>query len=348
MRVAKVVSLTDDSDVHVQCTLGQSSTINVEYLPCVATFDSYENDEGETIRYLASVEYHGSNGRQKGSSLASFFDEEDGIDDSHPTFPGVAAVAIGAGIETPEDASMIETFVRTLQGERSEKQRPTIVQYVKPNPEYSSMTEENEAYKSLDLDAKQEASRRRTIGPGKMMKFASNLAKSVVDLTCSQKQRIHTVDDDVHDEHAGECIPEEEEFPNESKEDLMRNIDPKKVRFACRKCRTILFGHDDLFDHVPSRHSFSRRHASASSRCESLFLSGSLGWMGYVNAPEGKFDCPKCESKLGHWKWSGAQCSCGTWVTPAIQVPLSKVDRVDPFKEGPPPGGILSPTVLLS
>lgn len=26
----------------------------------------------------------------------------------------------------------------------------------------------------------------------------------------------------------------------------------------------------------------------------------------------------------------GAQCSCGTWLTPAIQVPLSKVDIVNP------------------
>lgn len=44
---------------------------------------------------------------------------------------------------------------------------------------------------------------------------------------------------------------------------------------------------------------------------------------------EGKLTCPnaKCGGRLGSFNWSGSQCSCGSWVVPAIQVVASKVDR---------------------
>ena len=44
---------------------------------------------------------------------------------------------------------------------------------------------------------------------------------------------------------------------------------------------------------------------------------------------EGKLICPnaKCGGRLGNFNWSGSQCSCGSWVVPAIQVVASKVDR---------------------
>ncbi|KAJ3340494.1 hypothetical protein HDU93_006962 [Gonapodya sp. JEL0774] len=43
---------------------------------------------------------------------------------------------------------------------------------------------------------------------------------------------------------------------------------------------------------------------------------------------DGRIDCPnpRCAAKLGHWTWSGAQCSCGTWVTPGFAVQKAKVD----------------------
>lgn len=62
---------------------------------------------------------------------------------------------------------------------------------------------------------------------------------------------------------------------------------------------------------------------------------------------DGKFSCPsaKCRSKvmhalcvncagvrltalalqIGSWNWAGSQCSCGQWVAPAMQFPMSKV-----------------------
>lgn len=44
---------------------------------------------------------------------------------------------------------------------------------------------------------------------------------------------------------------------------------------------------------------------------------------------EGKLICPnaKCGARLGNFNWSGSQCSCGSWVVPAIQVVARKVDR---------------------
>jgi dual specificity phosphatase 12 len=58
-----------------------------------------------------------------------------------------------------------------------------------------------------------------------------------------------------------------------------------------------------------------------------------LEWMGddiKNGYPEGKFHCPTCNAKVGNWIWSGTQCSCGTWVVPAIQIPKGKVDVLTP------------------
>ena len=46
-----------------------------------------------------------------------------------------------------------------------------------------------------------------------------------------------------------------------------------------------------------------------------------------LTTDEGKVGCPKCNTRLGTFEWSGMQCSCGAWVAPAIQVVKSKVDE---------------------
>lgn len=347
-RVAKVVALMDGeaTKVHVQQD-NEPCTVHVEYLPCVAVFDSYESEQGETIRYLASVEYHGPDGKQKGSSLAPFIDtqdDEDVDDDSKfPTFPGISAVAIGCGIEAQEDVAMIEKLVKSLSGLNIDKGRSILVQCVTPNPEYASMKEENEAYRALDADTKEEVTRLKVIGPGKMVKFASGLAKTVVDLACSLKDGQPLIDTDRPEDDPSRIMPQIA-VASEREEQKPHEIDPTMVRYACRKCRMILFGRDDLEVHVPSQHTFARRNAHGTARCESFFLTRGLDWMGDIGAVEGKFSCPKCDAKVGSWNWSGSQCSCGTWITPAIQLPSSRVDRVAPY-EWPLPGIILGPTL---
>eukprot|EP01052_Picozoa_sp_SAG31_P068706 SAG31_NODE_27515_length_425_cov_0.496933_1_plen_85_part_10 len=45
---------------------------------------------------------------------------------------------------------------------------------------------------------------------------------------------------------------------------------------------------------------------------------------------KGKLNCP-CGAKLGSYNWSGAQCSCGAWVSPAFQINTVRVDEVTVF-----------------
>ena len=42
----------------------------------------------------------------------------------------------------------------------------------------------------------------------------------------------------------------------------------------------------------------------------------------------GIIKCKKCSLKLGEFFDKGTQCSCGSWVVPAVQIVKSKVDKV--------------------
>jgi hypothetical protein len=125
-------------------------------------------------------------------------------------------------------------------------------------------------------------------------------------------------------------------------------IDTSLPIFACRICRTPLLDQSHLAEgHVQNLHSFRRSVAGANPKalqrhpCQSLFCDESvLQWLSSSSSSasssyttlvlEGRLSCFKCSNKLGHWKWTGSQCSCGTWVVPAIQIPLSKVDIILP------------------
>ncbi|KAG5519395.1 hypothetical protein PMAC_002022 [Pneumocystis sp. 'macacae'] len=43
---------------------------------------------------------------------------------------------------------------------------------------------------------------------------------------------------------------------------------------------------------------------------------------------EGKFTCPKCNSRIGKYAWQGMTCSCKKWITPALSVQKGKIDIV--------------------
>jgi dual specificity phosphatase 12 len=119
---------------------------------------------------------------------------------------------------------------------------------------------------------------------------------------------------------------------------------PHTTRFACKICRTILFHDCDIEDppHTKSKHSFSSRKTKSGSNvnlsrddeCQNIFLADSLDWMGPITeSHEGKLSCPKCNGKLGMYKWHGTQCSCGTWVVPAIMIHKSRVDVISPLEQ---------------
>jgi len=66
------------------------------------------------------------------------------------------------------------------------------------------------------------------------------------------------------------------------------------------------------------------KHAQAAS-CSSWFLQSEVTTL--LEQVEGKVACPKCATRIGSYNWSGMQCSCGAWVTPAVQVVKSKDDE---------------------
>lgn len=106
--------------------------------------------------------------------------------------------------------------------------------------------------------------------------------------------------------------------------------------FRCKKCRKPLFQQCNINPHDVDETKCFRSHAQKvtvlkqnnSIQCSSYFLEP-IKWMedsivGHLN---GKLECPHCNFKLGRFNWSGARCSCGMWITPALQVHASNVDK---------------------
>jgi dual specificity phosphatase 12 len=314
--------------------------VRIEYLPCIAKFSSYTNELNVNVRYLESVEYfpHDENGELAStpSSLLPFFDDvtEYRVDSR---FPLIAGVAIGSGIEGLDDTTLIDSFIQTMLSGNNNPIHPKI-KAINPNPGFSSMRDELTAYKNLSPQEKDEANRHHTMGPEKMVSFVIDFASELILEALNQnQQQSETLLDDI-------LTPQINDVDTKAKADPSHFIDPTKERYFCRICRTSLFGEEDLQDppHEASRHQFSHRkiqHGVVSTslnsgRCQSYFLRDSLEWMGNDicnGVSEGKFNCPNCAAKIGTWIWSGTQCSCGTWVVPAIQIPKSKVDVVKPI-----------------
>jgi hypothetical protein len=74
----------------------------------------------------------------------------------------------------------------------------------------------------------------------------------------------------------------------------------------------------------------TKERSSKSRSCTSYFIQEALQWMKAASEDiEGKLVCPhgRCGQRLGMIRWAGGQCSCGTWVTPAIQLNKSAVDE---------------------
>jgi len=354
-RVAKVLSLLSDlnrsQELHHRASTERPVQVNIEFLACVATFGSYEGEDGKEIRYLIKAEYHGPDGKTiRGSSLAPFFDasEDTCLDDAthdeatRQRDTGISAVLIGCGIDADDDKTMVEKFIQTLTSSGSSM---VVVECVQPGDCYGSMEEENDAFRCLDADEKAEASRRGIMGPGKMALFVRNFVSGMIQKKVEKENVCHeSLENEspesvaiIH-EGVGHSVSSPLSKPEGENEKVLLpsvDTDPEKIRFACRKCRFILFGEDDTTTHIKSNHSFSRRKSGSNTdakKCSSVFLSSGLDWMGDMSAFEGRLDCPKCGSKVGQWNWGGTQCSCGSWITPAIYFPMSKVDLKRPIQ----------------
>lgn len=107
--------------------------------------------------------------------------------------------------------------------------------------------------------------------------------------------------------------------------------------YRCKKCRRVVALKDNVLEHRPGegetsfdwnkRRSISSFYRSEDIECSSLFVEP-LRWMKTVEegAVEGKLQCAHCDARLGYFNWSGIQCSCGSWITPAFQLHKSRVD----------------------
>ncbi|KAI5068020.1 hypothetical protein GOP47_0016365 [Adiantum capillus-veneris] len=105
--------------------------------------------------------------------------------------------------------------------------------------------------------------------------------------------------------------------------------------YRCKKCRRIVACQDNVLTHeregghIPVR----KKERSAlgdetrAVNCTSVFVEP-MQWMTAVQEGDvsGKLSCASCSARLGSFNWSGAQCSCGTWVVPAFQLHKSRMD----------------------
>jgi len=323
-RLNKILSLVNEKrTTHLEDQTSRHETSSIAktsatLIPCLASMGAYEDENKKMIRYLSNVVYH------DGTSMTKYFDDESFRE-------GLRKVLLIGYEWHDDDTEKIGAYFKANQLE-------VEIECVTPNPEFESLHEEMEAYKNLAEERKEECLSDGLMGPGKMAKWVLEAVKrieneqsevveeqeeeteSIPDAVELLQQPVETVDDRIP--------PEEEHEP----------ADPERPRYACRICRTILFGENHLApDHRQNLHSFKKKSKSTMAvACQSLFCSESvLAWLSSPSehdddGMEGRLACPKCHTKIGHWRWAGAQCSCGTWVTPAIQIPLSKVDILPP------------------
>ena len=108
-------------------------------------------------------------------------------------------------------------------------------------------------------------------------------------------------------------------------EETKKTLDPK-INAFCKKCRLGLFSTPaDLVQHTSKPKEFTGNHQKSSPLiCTSIFTY-QKPWMNIKeNTNTGCISCPKCNTTLGAYAWSGTQCSCGSWVCPAFQIHKKK------------------------
>ncbi|KAH9606330.1 hypothetical protein KSS87_005327 [Heliosperma pusillum] len=109
------------------------------------------------------------------------------------------------------------------------------------------------------------------------------------------------------------------------------------VAYRCKKCRRVVALQENIVDHIPGegmtafqwhkRNGGNSFNKSDDFGCSSIFVEP-LKWMKTVEEGgiEGKLSCAHCDARLGYFNWSGSQCNCGSWITPAFQLHKSRMD----------------------
>lgn len=130
-------------------------------------------------------------------------------------------------------------------------------------------------------------------------------------------------------------LPQEVESPRP--EGLPDANENSNVAYRCKKCRRVVAVQNNIVDHSPGEGMTAfqwhkRRGGNTFDKpddfgCSSIFVEP-LKWMKEVEegAIEGKLLCIHCDARLGYFNWSGIQCNCGSWITPAFQLHKSRMD----------------------
>lgn len=172
-----------------------------------------------------------------------------------------------------------------------------------------------------------------TLHPGLKKKKAEEPVQQQPSAEETEKEKIAKVEET--EPQAAPSDPIASQSTEESAEGAnMQEIVTHKSVFSCRMCRKPLFFAEHIMPHQVAQHDFAHHKRDKGNlvsadlvTCNSHFLQEPLQWMGNVDDNEGKISCFKCQSRVGFWKWDGQQCSCGTWVTPAIQIAKNRVDE---------------------
>ena len=318
-RLNKILSLVQEKrsmekEQDASLDVQPAAKLLVTLVPCLASMGFYEDENNNVVRYLSNVVCH------DGSPMTKYFDDE--------SFRrGLRSVLLIGYEWQDQDTDKMEGYFKA-------NQLDVGVECVTPNPEFESLQEEMDAFRSLDEGSKERCAVEGTMGPSKMAKWVVESLERIENETIEEarRQAEEMETEKVAMELSNDVISTvEDQLSQQAHQELP---DPDKPRYACRKCRTILLGENHLAqDHLQNLHSFKKASKSTTTvACQSIFCSDSvLAWLSPSGQDiEGKLACPKCLHKVGHWRWAGAQCSCGTWVTPAIQIPVSKVDIVPP------------------
>ncbi|BFZ56149.1 tyrosine protein phosphatase yvh1 [Savitreella phatthalungensis] len=92
----------------------------------------------------------------------------------------------------------------------------------------------------------------------------------------------------------------------------------------CRRCRYVLASERYVIEHEP------KTPGRTVNACAHFFIEP-IRWMKKEldkGQLEGRFDCPKCSTKVGGYAWQGMTCSCRRWILPALALQRAKVDEV--------------------
>jgi hypothetical protein len=283
-RLAKIMSLVQQAQSESSSEALNSRT---EFVPCLAAMKAYKDGGGNEARYMASFICH------DGSPMTKFLDDE--------SFRASLKTVLMVGYEWKDgDKEHMTKYFDT-----NNLQAP--VECIHPNPDFDHLQGEMDFFKSLNQEEKEKHLSEQTMGPGKMAGF---VIQAINSLKPNLEEEINTKVEDEIDGIVGQTeVDHHEKIP--IKKELIMN--PNLPRYACRMCRTILFGQDHLApNHVQNLHSFKRANYDANRptvACQSIFCSEEVLESLSANGEdiEGRLACPKCNFKIGNWRWSGAQ-----------------------------------------